>query len=133
MTESSETKSSEKHRSNLILTIDNGTQSVRALLFDLKGNLLAKSRIELEAYYSIKPGWAEQNADYFWQMLGQCCQQLWQQSEVIEKGYRERVTAVTLTTQRGTVINVDKNGQALRPAILWLDQRLCQENKAMPW
>ena len=118
---------------DLILTIDNGTQSVRALLFDLKGNLVAKSRIELEAYFSSNPGWAEQNADYFWQMLTQCCQQLWQQDEVINKGYRERVTAVTVTTQRGTVINLDKNAQPLRPAILWLDQRLCQQNKPMPW
>ena len=29
---------------DIILAIDNGTQSVRALLFDLRGNLLAKSR-----------------------------------------------------------------------------------------
>jgi len=127
----SETQS--RNADDLILTIDNGTQSVRALLFDLKGNLVAKSRIELEAYFSNNPGWAEQNADYFWQMLTQCCQQLWLQDEVIENGYRERVATVTVTTQRGTVINVDKNGQPLRPAILWLDQRLCQQNKPMPW
>jgi len=30
---------------------------------------------------------------------------------------------VTLTTQRGTVVNLDKGGRPLRPAILWLDQR----------
>ena len=130
---SSATNKAADHGDDLILTIDNGTQSVRALLFDLQGNLVAKSRIELEAYFSHHPGWAEQNADYFWQMLGACCQQLWQQKEVVDKGYREKVTAVTVTTQRGTVINLDKNGQALRPAILWLDQRLCQKNKAMPW
>lgn len=118
---------------DLILTIDNGTQSVRALLFDLKGNLVAKSRIELEAYFSKNPGWAEQNADYFWQMLAQCCQQLWQQDEVIKNSYREKITAVTVTTQRGTIINLDKNAQPLRPAILWLDQRICQQNKPMPW
>jgi sugar (pentulose or hexulose) kinase len=133
MTESSATKSTKNPISDLILSIDNGTQSIRALLFDLQGNLVAKSRIELQAYFSKKPGWAEQEADYFWQMLGQCCQQLWQQSAVIEHGYRERVIGVTVTTQRGTVINLDKNGQALRPAILWLDQRLCQKNKLMPW
>lgn len=133
MSESDKPKNTEKQTNDLILTIDNGTQSVRALLFDLAGNLVAKSRIELEAYFSKNPGWAEQNADYFWQMLGQCCQQLWQQNEVIENGYRDRVKAVTVTTQRGTVINLDKHGEALRPAILWLDQRLCQQNKAMPW
>ena len=116
-------------RDDLILTIDNGTQSVRALLFDLHGNLVAKNRIELEAYFSANPGWAEQSADYFWQMLGECCQQLWQQSEVINKGYREKVSAVTITTQRGTVINLDKNAKPLRPAILWLDQRLSKPTK----
>jgi len=117
----------------LILTIDNGTQSVRALLFDLKGNLVAKSRIELEAYFSKNPGWAEQEADYFWKMLIQCCQNLWQQPEVIAQNLREKISAVTVTTQRGTVINLDKHGRALRPAILWLDQRLCQDNSPMPW
>jgi sugar (pentulose or hexulose) kinase len=130
---SSIVKQSSDSCDDLILTIDNGTQSVRALLFDLQGNLVAKSRIELEAYFSEHPGWAEQNVDYFWQMLGECCQQLWLQSAVIENGYREKVTAVTITTQRGTVINLDKNAQPLRPAILWLDQRLSQPTKAMPW
>jgi len=133
MTETSSTNTPTPDVGDLILTIDNGTQSIRALIFDLKGNLVAKSRIELEAYFSNNPGWAEQNADYFWQMLAQCCQQLWQQSEVIEHGYREKITAVTVTTQRGTVVNLDKNNNPLRPAILWLDQRLCQQNKAMPW
>jgi len=133
MTETSSTNTPTPDVGDLILTIDNGTQSIRALIFDLKGNLVAKSRIELEAYFSNNPGWAEQNADYFWQMLAQCCQQLWLQSEVIEHGYREKITAVTVTTQRGTVVNLDKNNNPLRPAILWLDQRLCQQNKAMPW
>ncbi|WP_286262719.1 FGGY-family carbohydrate kinase [Thalassotalea atypica] len=118
---------------DLILTIDNGTQSVRALLFNLRGELVAISRIELEAYFSENPGWAEQHAEYFWTMLTKCCQQLWQQEEVIANAYQQRVRAVTVTTQRGTVINLDKQGQPLRPAILWLDQRLCQHNKAMPW
>ena len=44
----------------LILAIDNGTQSVRALLFDLRGNLIAKSRVPIEPYFSDAPGLAEQ-------------------------------------------------------------------------
>lgn len=123
----------DKHKEDLILTIDNGTQSVRALLFNLSGELVAKSRVELEPYFSRQPGWAEQEPEYFWQMLGQCCQALWQQAKVIEQGYQQRVAAVTVTTQRGTVVNLDAKGEPLRPAILWLDQRLCQQNKAMPW
>ncbi len=62
---------------DVVLAIDNGTQSIRALLFDMQGNLLAKSRVPIEPYFSEQPGWAEQHPDYFWQTLCQACQQLW--------------------------------------------------------
>ena len=45
----------------LILAIDNGTQSVRALLFDTQGNLVGKGTQEIEPYFSEQPGWAEQH------------------------------------------------------------------------
>ncbi|MBN1249559.1 MAG: FGGY-family carbohydrate kinase [Anaerolineae bacterium] len=102
-----------------LLAIDNGTQSVRALIFDLRGNLVAKSRVPIQAYVSPKPGWAEQDPIYYWDKLCEACQLLWQQTEVP----REAIAAVALTTQRNTVINVDADGEPLRPAIVWLDQR----------
>lgn len=102
-----------------VLAIDNGTQSVRALLFDLRGNLLAKSRVRIEPYVSKAPGWAEQDPGVFWQAVCQACQALWQMPGV----KKESVAGVALTTQRSTVINVDAEGNPLRPAIVWLDQR----------
>ncbi len=102
-----------------ILAIDNGTQSVRALVFDLEGNLVAKSLVPLEPYYSTQPSWAEQDAEYFWESLCLACQQLWQQGQVA----KESIAGVALTTQRATMVNVDKRGKPLRPAIVWLDQR----------
>lgn len=110
---------------DLILAIDNGTQSVRALAFDLRGNLLAKACIPLEPYVSPQPGWAEQDPDYYWTALSQACQQLWQQAEATGEplSLRERLAGVALTTQRSTVINVDAAGRPLRPALVWLDQR----------
>ena len=104
---------------DIILAIDSGTQSVRALLFDLHGNLLEKVRVPIEPYYSPHPGWAEQRPELYWEMLCQACQQLWSQTTLS----KERIAGVALTTQRSTVINVDKNGRPLRPAIVWLDQR----------
>ncbi|MEM8857882.1 MAG: FGGY-family carbohydrate kinase [Chloroflexota bacterium] len=104
---------------DLILAIDNGTQSIRAILFDLSGNIVAKSQIGFKPYHAPQPGWAEQDPNYFWQQLGNVCQQLWQQAN----GQKERVAAVVLTTQRGTVINVDQKGNPLRPAITWMDNR----------
>ncbi len=103
----------------LILAIDNGTQSVRALLFDTRGNLVGKGKQDIEAYFSDQPGWAEQHPAYFWDSIGQACQKLWASTEATPG----QVAGVTLTTQRGTVVNLDADGQPLRPAIIWLDQR----------
>lgn len=110
-----------------VLAIDNGTQSVRALVFDLDGQLIAKSKVEIEPYYSEQPGWAEQHADYFWENLCKACQQLWPQLDFP----RSAIKSVALTTQRSTVINLDAQGEPLRPAIVWLDQRLEQDLPGM--
>jgi sugar (pentulose or hexulose) kinase len=102
-----------------ILAIDSGTQSVRALLFDLRGALVAKGRVELEPYRSERPGWAEQDNEYYWRSLCEACQELWSVSPVP----KDAVAGVALTSQRATVVNVDADGKPLRPAIVWLDQR----------
>lgn len=102
-----------------LLAIDHGTQSVRALLFDPRGRLIAKQRVPIEPYYSDGPGLAEQKPQVFWNAVCQACRGLWQQPGVL----KDSIAAVALTTQRGTVINVDRNGEPLRPAIIWLDQR----------
>lgn len=119
------------NETSYLLAIDNGTQSVRALLFDLAGNLIGKGRVELEAYYSTQPGWAEQDPEYYWQCLGEACRRLWQQVDID----RRLIKGVSLTTQRGTVIHVDEQGRPLRPAILWLDQRRAEVRERIkgPW
>ena len=103
----------------LLLAIDNGTQSLKALAFDADGNLVGRSQVGFKPYFSAHPGWAEQDPDVFWSALCQACRQL-------VDGHRfdpGRIVGLALTTQRGTVINLDRHGKPLRPAILWLDQR----------
>ena len=113
------------NQKDLILTIDNGTQSVRALLFDIQGNLLIKVRIPIEAYFSTKPGLAEQHPEVFWQALCQACHGLWKKlgQGDLNGITPQRIAGVAVTTQRSTVINIDKKGDPLRPAIIWADQR----------
>jgi sugar (pentulose or hexulose) kinase len=109
--------------SDHILTIDVGTQSVRALMFNTTGALIAKHQIHIEPYYSDHPGWAEQDALVFWQAIGEACQALWQKADV----QPSMIACAVLTTQRGTIVPVDAQGAPLRPAISWLDQRRATE------
>lgn len=110
-----------------VLAIDCGTQSIRAMLFDFKGNLVQKAKIEIEPYNSPKPGWAEQDPDYFWDNLCLACQKLWQQCGP----ERPKILGVSLTPQRNTLVNVDKQGKPLRPAIHWLDQRRIERKRVV--
>ncbi len=102
-----------------ILAIDLGTQSVRAVVFNTSGNIVAIERTPIRPYYSKRPGEAEQEADYFWEKLSLTCKNLFTKNEELA----EKVRALSVTTQRSTVVVVDRKGKALRPAIVWPDQR----------
>ena len=104
---------------DLLLAIDNGTQSIKALVFDIEGRMEICERLPLVPYTSPRPGWAEQDPDYFWQSLCTVCRKLL----VGNAAVKDRLAGMALTTQRGTVINLDSRGNPLRPAIVWLDQR----------
>lgn len=110
------------------LTIDCGTQSLRAFVFNERGELLARSQTVFNPpYTSPKQGYAEQDADFYWRTLGQACQSIWQQG--IDP---KSILAATVTTQRGTVVVVDDRGQPLHPAILWLDERQPEHLPTLP-
>lgn len=111
-----------------LLAIDVGTQSARAIVFDAQGRLLAKAQHLFEpTYLSPQPGWAEQDPEVYWQGVVSCCNRLWQQGN-IRPG---EISGISLTTQRATVVCVDAAGKVLRPAILWLDQRRCEQPPPM--
>ena len=107
------------------LSIDVGTQSVRAILFDPAGNLVAMGRVPIEPYVSPQPGWAEQDPEVWWNAIGEACRKLWKAAAALESGPvgPDRVAGVALTTQRVTIVVADEDGTPLRPAIVWLDQR----------
>ena len=108
---------------DLLLAIDVGTQSVRALAFDRDGTSHGRARVPFEPPFgSPQPGWAEKDAESYWQGLAEACRALWQPSggEVDPA----RIAGLALTTQRGTVVCAREDGTPLRPAIVWPDQRL---------
>ena len=96
-----------------LLAIDVGTQSVRALLFDPVGTLVARARIPIEPYVAPHPGWAENDPELYWGAVGQACRAL-----VADPAARvDAIAGLALTTQRGTVVVLDGDGRPLRSAI----------------
>lgn len=105
--------------SETILSIDCGTQSIRAILFSLDGEIIDKEQIFYEAYFSSKPGWAEQKVETYWDGLCEATNAIQKRNPINFK----RIKGVGVTALRSTMVNVDKQGKVLRPSMLWLDQR----------
>ena len=102
-----------------ILAIDCGTQSLRAILFSQKGEMLARVQVEYEPYFSKNPGWAEQDPELYWNSFVKACQKLKRSNPKLF----ETIAGVGVATQRASMVNVDKKGIPLRSAIIWMDQR----------
>ena len=104
---------------NYIIAIDSGTQSIRAVLFDRHGTQIALEQAAFEPYFSLAPGCSEQNTEDYWNKFCQVCRGLMSKIDVD----RRQIAGIGLTSQRSTVIPMDRDGNALRAAIIWLDQR----------
>ncbi|MCI3133779.1 glycerol kinase GlpK [Phenylobacterium aquaticum] len=103
----------------LILALDQGTTSTRAILFDAKGQALAEAGRPLEQFYPAD-GWVEHDATEIFRTSVEVLR------EAVEKAGRTmaEVTAIGVTNQRETVVIWDKaTGQPVRKAIVWQDRR----------
>ncbi|PKL37173.1 MAG: carbohydrate kinase [Spirochaetae bacterium HGW-Spirochaetae-1] len=102
-----------------VIAIDSGTQNIRAIMFDRTGKEVASAEAPIEPYFSLHPGWAEQNPSDYWSKLCQASRAMMKKAKVP----REEIGAMGITSQRTTFLTVDREGTPLRPAIVWLDQR----------
>src|SRR5512138_1711640 len=117
-------------RDELLLAIDCGTQSVRALLVDLQGHIHGKAQQPFSDYRTLHDGWLEHDAEGFWQASAAVCRRLMHEYAPL----RGRVKGVVVTTQRGTLVPVDAAGLPLRAFITWLDQRRASAPRRFsPW
>jgi xylulokinase len=103
-----------------IISVDCGTQSSRAIVWDTEGHVLSQGSCELEVL-SPHPGWSEQRAESWWEAT--CI--------AIKKAISEidlnTIAAMGITHQRETFVPVASNGKPLMNAILHLDQRSSDE------
>jgi glycerol kinase len=102
----------------LILVLDEGTTSTRAMLFSLAGELRGAAQRALTQYYP-QPGWVEHDAAEIWQRTFECALEM-----VALAGGAGQIAAIGITNQRETVVAWDKrSGEPLARALVWQDRR----------
>ena len=111
-----------------VLIIDVGTQSMRGIIFDEKGNMLAKEQIKYPPYISKKEGYVEQRAEMYWETLCQITQKLAANSAQLFSS----LVAMSVDTFRDTAVLLDKDCNVVRDCILWSDQRLADTSDKLP-
>lgn len=99
-----------------LLGLDLGSSSLKALLLDLQGRVLA---VRSAAYptRSPAPGWAEQTVDDWWAACGEAARTAHADAPGAE------VVGIGLSGQMHTFVLVDAAGAPVRPAISWMDTR----------
>ena len=114
----------------LILAIDQGTTSTRAIAFDTQGNIIHSAQEEFRQYYP-EDGWVEHNPDEIWKTTQKVCRQVRQETVTFNSG---KLVAIGITNQRETTVVWDSTtGKPIYNAIVWQDRRtakLCAELKA---
>jgi xylulokinase len=101
-----------------LLGIDLGTTSVKALLIDEDGRVIA-SATEEYPLSTPQPLWSEQDPAEWWRGAAHVIRAVMAKADL--KG--DAIKGVGLSGQMHGLTLLDKNGQVLRPAILWNDQR----------
>ena len=101
----------------LLIGIDSGTTSTKAILFDTAGRVLAEFSEGYE-FADSEPGHIEQNAEDWWRAAANGIRHL----AAAAKG-KGRVRALALSTQGATVVPVDEEYRPLANAVTWLDKR----------
>ncbi|MEO6388340.1 MAG: glycerol kinase GlpK [Croceibacterium sp.] len=102
----------------LILVLDEGTTSTRAMLFTASGAPRGVAQAEITQHYP-QPGWVEHDPLEIWQRTLDCARRMVEQA-----GGAEQIAAIGITNQRETVVAWDRqSGAPLARALVWQDRR----------
>lgn len=104
----------------LILTYDIGTTACKSALFSIDGTVVAMAEREYRTRHP-KPMWAEQDPDDWWAAVVSTTRLLMEGRE------DATILGIGLSSQRETVVPVDRDGNKLADAILWMDRRTAKE------
>ncbi len=112
-----------------VLSIDQGTTSTRAIIFDHDSNIVSCSQKEFTQYFP-EPGWVEHDANEIWLTV------MYVMMDAIQKANikPEEIVSIGITNQRETAVVWDKNtGVPVYHAIVWQSRQtagICDELRA---
>ncbi|ANU16340.1 glycerol kinase [Planococcus maritimus] len=111
-----------------IMSIDQGTTSSRAVLFNHKGEIVGTGQQEFEQFFP-KPGWVEHDANEIWTSVLACMAGALRKADV----EASQVAGIGITNQRETAVVWDRNtGKPIYKAIVWQSRQtadICAELK----
>ncbi len=103
-----------ENSSPIILAIDQGSGSTKALAINLNGEVLAQTEVKINTTFP-QPGWVEQDPEEIWSSVI---------SAALEITKAHNISAVGLSIQRESVLFWDRTtGKALTNVITWQDRR----------
>jgi glycerol kinase len=116
-----------------ILSIDQGTTSSRAVIYDAAGGIRGTAAREFHQHYP-RPGWVEHDPEGIWQSVADVVPRALEAAVVDARG----LAAIGVTNQRETVLIWDRaTGKAVTPAVVWQDRRtsdFCRKHASEePW
>ncbi len=111
-----------------IMSLDQGTTSSRAILFNKEGEVVATSQKEFKQYFP-QSGWVEHNANEIWSSVLSVVAGVLSENDI----KAEQVEAIGITNQRETTVVWDRNtGRPIYNAIVWQSRQtadICEELK----
>lgn len=111
-----------------IMSIDQGTTSSRAILFDKEGDIKGVAQREFKQYFP-KSGWVEHDANEIWTSVLAVMTEVLNENEI----NADQIEGIGITNQRETTVIWDKNtGRPIYHAIVWQSrqtQSICHELK----
>lgn len=112
-----------------IMSIDQGTTSSRAILFNKAGEIVHSAQKEFKQYFP-NPGWVEHDANEIWASVLSCMATVLSEVDI----HANQVEAIGITNQRETAVVWDKEtGRPIYHAIVWQSRQtadICADIKA---
>ena len=109
----------------VILALDQGTTSSRAMAIGLDGTIIASAQEEFPQVFP-QSGWVEHDPEAIWRTQRRTAEQ------TLERIGSRKVAAIGVTNQRETVVVWDrKTGEAIHNAIVWQDRRTASRTQEL--